>query len=363
MRATKSKIKDILDTLDSRLKQHGNAWVPQHPRLLGVPQIQSGEAFSSWVLRVSMQSKIPLKKLLQILSVKSPTFQVDCGAEKVDFDAIARLTMLSPKLFRGFQAVYEQLACEQEFTCLTTEPLFMRPIYRYCSDCLITDSTPFFRQMWRYSFCYLCPEHRNILRDNCPHCNCRIDLNIINCSSNMRKSLRFCMNCGQDLCHGKSQWLPELVYLKLLFQQKKLFQTIGYKNQMLDHRIRISACNQFDIGQTQMRTINHLTYQIMRIGDFTNNHLFPVEQRRKDLRKYLHKIKFVRNKEEITLAYAMDGHALFGADANVLGSYFIRIQNLSAGTIWWPKNVGISFSDINNFSIKKCLRADRWVKG
>lgn len=63
---------------------------------------------------------------------------------------------------------------------------------QYCSDCLATDSKPYYRRRWRLAFVTSCTIHGSFLRDRCPHCLAPVH-------QHTSASALHCFKCGNGL--------------------------------------------------------------------------------------------------------------------------------------------------------------------
>lgn len=67
---------------------------------------------------------------------------------------------------------------------------------QYCSACLRSDSTPYFRRNWRLAWHVVCAQHSTRLRDACPSCNSQIEPHR---SRQTDKHIALCWQCNTDL--------------------------------------------------------------------------------------------------------------------------------------------------------------------
>lgn len=78
------------------------------------------------------------------------------------------------------------------------------PFYRFCPECLRSDTVPYWRFTWRMRHVRLCPVHRCLLYSLCPRCRrplapWRRDFSGRLVLERADIACRFCTNCGADL--------------------------------------------------------------------------------------------------------------------------------------------------------------------
>ncbi len=66
---------------------------------------------------------------------------------------------------------------------------------RYCPACLEEDLDPYFRYSWHLPFVTVCPVHRLLLRDRCPHCHAPVNY----WATTWKHSITSCFRCGKPL--------------------------------------------------------------------------------------------------------------------------------------------------------------------
>ena len=219
------QIRELHQKLQERLALLGDAWVPKHERLLGVPPPQPAEAFSSWVWRIAASQRISLQAVLDCLGVESPPFWVDSGHAPLDLDGLAGTVMMPASSLEGFGWAASSALARDEFACLTTDPLQGRAVFRYCEHCLREDAQPHIRRLWRLAHAHLCPTHGTLLRDHCPKCHGRLDLG--RSPRQTSNSLRYCLHCGADMCQVESHRLPEHLHFQVLAHQMEMLRLIS----------------------------------------------------------------------------------------------------------------------------------------
>jgi hypothetical protein len=216
---SRAKIIQIHEELSRHLESLGENWKPRHDRILGVPKPLPDEIFSSWCWRTSLKTGLSLKALLAQYGITVPSFWVDTGRVKIDVLRISSITMVEPEHILKLMFSSKSVIGETEFSCLTTEPLARRPIYRYCLDCLKSDQVPYLRKRWRLAHIHLCDIHKNVLRDHCPSCKARLDVSQKTCKPS---TLLFCNECGANLSDSSAVELPQSLYFRLSAYQTDL---------------------------------------------------------------------------------------------------------------------------------------------
>ena len=66
---------------------------------------------------------------------------------------------------------------------------------RYCPRCLAEDETAYFRDWWFFKPYMVCPTHRCLMLDSCPHCNFPIQF----WNTLWNQAITVCSNCGRDI--------------------------------------------------------------------------------------------------------------------------------------------------------------------
>jgi hypothetical protein len=97
-----------------------------------------------------------------------------------------------------------------------------RPSLMYCPLCLVQDSVPFYRKLWRIAWATVCTDHGVRLIDACPYCGSfvmphrsdQLVKNSIPCANAFLK----CCNCGRAISNAK----PSLADESVVRLQRKL---------------------------------------------------------------------------------------------------------------------------------------------
>lgn len=214
-----------IDNARRQAERHGSAWWPEFPRMLGAPAPLAGEAFSSWCWRAARRFQVSVRAFLRLWGLGEASFWVDSGHRALDAGALAASLGWPPESLAQFAWPQASVLADPEFACLTTGPLFRRPIHRYCGACLGGGGVLYFRQGWRMAHAFLCPVHRALLRDRCPRCLARIDLGRwpvgVGRGGTVERGLRVCPRCRVDLCSAAPATVPPELETLLLARQRQ----------------------------------------------------------------------------------------------------------------------------------------------
>lgn len=373
MCATRRKIEAIRKRLAWQFAERGEAWVPARQRILGSPALIPGEALSSWVARISANSRIPVNRVLGMWGATAPSFWLDCGAGTIDFDRVAASTMTPMSSLAGFKSLATSILANPAFACLTTEVLHRRPIYRYCPECLRSDPVPYFRDAWRFASCYLCFQHRGVMLDACSKCGRRIDLSRFDPKrSGLRpeRALAVCNGCGNDLGTEATRHLPFYLDVEVLARQLEIESRILATTAIsrgISNRGVLGAPQNHNFGRMlnpwsgseALSLLDDVLYSYApgwKSDDAGREHAIEIE-------KYLWTIHYENSSRETrSLSIGIDGQAAFGDWALEIGSYLMRSQSLVGGTIWWPRNTQLQVDGINRFDTKAFAAASRWIE-
>lgn len=373
MCATRRKIEAIRKRLAWQFTERGETWVPERQRILGSPALIPGEALSSWVARISANSRIPVNRVLGMWGATAPSFWLDCGAGPIDFDRVAASTMTPVSALAGFKSLATSILANPAFACLTIEVLHRRPIYRYCPECFRSDPVPYFRNSWRFASCYLCFHHREVMLDACGKCGRRIDLSRFDpkrSGSRPERALAVCNGCGHDLGTEEIRDRPFHLNVEVLARQLEIESRI-----LATTAISRGISNRGAQGGPQNnnfgRTLNPRSgAEVLSLLDDVLCSYAPgwksVDAGREhaiEIEKYLYRIDYENSSRDTrSLAIGIDGHAAFGDLALEIGSYLMDSQSLVGGTIWWPRNTQLQIDGINRFDSKAFAAAFRWIE-
>lgn len=375
MPPTKDKIEEVRGALDKQLRSSGDTWLPAYRRLYGVPPIIPGEAASSWLWRIAADTRMPVRGILAAMDASVPSFWLDCGAVPLNVDAIANMIMTPADALRPVCWPQLSILAEPEFACWTADPIRQRPIYRYCGQCLKGDAVPHFRQYWRLASSYVCERHGSILRDACPNCQHPVDLSrgLVPERGAHRPgpvTLRRCGHCGADLAAAESQYFPQTILCSVYALQQELAQLIartvksdlrtGLAAVQADHNWLRRTGNVVDMADSEnvLALLGSMlqplvAQQVGEVACETSTHR---------LSRWLRREGFEKSDQRITLAIGLDGIALFGKHAGLVGSYVMACQRLAGGTYWWRKGALFEIDRLNAFRKEDILLGIRWVE-
>lgn len=316
--------RDVRTELDVR----GGTWLPKRKRIFGIAEPMPGEVFSSWVHRSSITSRLPLKKLKSIWRIRSSLYWIDCRAMPLDVEPIsAVINHLHIERVSDTLWPLQTYLRKWRGLSLTSEPLERRPIYRYCAECLKGDEIPFFRKAWRLAFNYVCVEHGVLLRNSCPACNKKIDLNRERVNKTFDRPtliLRYCQFCGADLCLANPLSLSSSMYDLLIEGQ--------YKMQIL----------LFDASKREDTSNQDQVFGPAWTGDLLKELVCQVELRRLTKEPLDHVDHYITRVHSRTLRSKMllagvNGVRLFGENSERVKTCLLKQNQVSINTYWLPR--------------------------
>ncbi len=374
-------VKEIEKTFEAVHKTHelqmdilGENWRPKHPRIFGLPPILKYEAFSSWCARASYVYRISIDQLLSILGIDIPSFWVDAGKVALDIQRIAGLLMCDTNSLSHLNWQFDSVLADFDFSCLTVEIMNQRPIYKYCPACLASDCIPYFRQSWRLASTYICPLHKVILRDSCPHCKQRIDLSFCSPKSiyqDRSRCLLFCNRCGNSLGDGPCGHLHVQFLSDIFFRQEQIENLIRSTSSYwipsqysLHHKF---VSYQHPTAKLIWSVTNAqviLKGLIERFGEPLNR-IEIRKENRLALKNLLHlkSYDFPPYTDQSNGIYiAIYGPSIFKCISPIVGLQISEYQTSNGSTIWWESTVG----DLENFhkiEPKDLNRATLWCIG
>lgn len=77
---------------------------------------------------------------------------------------------------------------------------------QYCPACFAEDSTPYYRQQWRFAWHICCERHGNQLLDRCPHCRAALEPHRLTAEA---RTLDQCATCGGKLSQVASPLIAQ----------------------------------------------------------------------------------------------------------------------------------------------------------
>lgn len=176
------------------------------------PKPLTGEALSSWLLRVADSNGLDQRSFKRYLpKIRGTSADLDLIDDEAFFNAIAIRCAIAPEniyslgFARDEGLVFirnatsrldwiiprNQLGTWSEKRHTSSQP--------YCPACLASDVTPYYRKVWRYAFHPICPEH-GLLADHCPNCGHSFSYLALGSATWSRygiHALRHCTACGK----------------------------------------------------------------------------------------------------------------------------------------------------------------------
>lgn len=339
-------VKRVWHDIQMDLAARGGTWLPKRKLILGIPDPIPGEVFSSWMHRSAYSSRLSLKQLKAIWAVKSTLFQIDCGVAPLESEIIAStVNHLAAHTIEETRWSPQSYLAKWRGLCLTTDPLLHSPIYRYCPECLRDDAIPFFRKAWRLAFNYVCTEHAILLRDTCPGCLMGIDLDKERDPRGLVRPsgiLRFCPNCGADLCDVGYEGMKSPFYEILVEAQFKL-QVLVFDSGGSDER---SARDQYFGPPWEPEFIDHLGWQYAQCLHKKKSFL--------SLDHVTAKVHFPGPKLWYVVPAGINGTRLFHENAQAVQKLFAR-HKIFSNTYW------VAEGKMETSSLQSIIAAIAWL--
>ncbi len=335
---SRKKLIDNLVALQKTRTFGIDTWIPSHQRLLGSPSLLPGEALSSWCWRISGHLKIPFLSVAKTFGISISIHLADVGCILLDLEKISISVSKPPETLIGLLWP-ETFADNWDIvSCLTTVPLEGRPLYRYCENCFSEDVEPYIRQVWRFSFAYVCPVHGSTLRDHCFHCKKPFFWN-----PNQKKfrvaSLRYCVHCGGDLCDVSSSFFPLKLRFHVLARQLDMVKMVCENSPIVEDALGGKNRGYFEfvrngvvIDLTSEKNVMRLYMDVLAALSLQDQAAeWPDLHTR--FAPYLFKTR-VKFDVESDLCLGLDGWSVFGSEAAVLPSYLQLGGCTWSGTYW-----------------------------
>jgi hypothetical protein len=209
LRATVKKARTTGSAVSMAATQSLDIW-PAHPRPL------PDELLSSWLVRLAHANGYKTQTFYAFylgreavlwnrdLDRTIPVATIDRVAHGAALPSSA-LEQLTLRSFNGL--VYSD--CAVRTTCSWLLSLTIRHRLRlsgglqFCSECLKSDSKPYFRRTWRMAWATACLRHGRVLRDRCPQCQEPVQFHRVDMGqkNGLSGSVRIskCMRCATDL--------------------------------------------------------------------------------------------------------------------------------------------------------------------
>ena len=187
----------------------------------------SGEALSSWLLRLCARMGVPPAILAR------NSFGIDTRAEAwwwrrptaAQLERISERTgiaadTLAELTFKGWAGArndeIDERFAPHRFNRNNIYPGGVRPV-AVCPACLAEDETPYIRKEWMIGWTSMCPRHRVVLATQCQTCDAKLRLPGL--ASSVIPRIGFCHHCGVSLAGHASErarTAPLLMQEKLL---------------------------------------------------------------------------------------------------------------------------------------------------
>jgi hypothetical protein len=182
------------------------------PRWPGRPQLQLDESFASWLARAAAANGLRPGELYRIVQPgedRNPR-DLDRYADDHLVDRLAESTGADKRRLK--LATFRRWTGKLFDNDYSAQKLAWLPPagrvggkrchgQQFCPECLASDAAPYLRLTWRLSFITVCPIHKRLLLDRCPHCG--EPFNVLRQDSRGPMS---CWSCGVDL--GQSRCEP-----------------------------------------------------------------------------------------------------------------------------------------------------------
>ncbi|WP_083457533.1 TniQ family protein [Herbaspirillum hiltneri] len=192
-----------LDSLDVTAPI-GKGYLPPRLRLYGCPLPLADESLSSWLLRVSANYIIPVKEIIEYCFGKGLTrlFCVDPDVVLVERiqQSLASKFGISAENFSSVASLTPRNLDWPSESWLVENLHYALHRSAFCPHCLASDSTPYFRNQWRYTTMKECSLHNCLLLRKCLHCNFSVHPYRHKVSRSQESSLlAFCPHCKNCL--------------------------------------------------------------------------------------------------------------------------------------------------------------------
>ncbi|WP_095159877.1 TniQ family protein [Pseudomonas sp. Irchel 3E13] len=188
------------------------------------PQPKQGEILSSWLVRLAFSNGFPLHTFFNsLLGYKGAIWTRDIDRhpseqflQLVNEQTQQPLSVLRSMTLSAYEGTYfPELPLHGDVTWLLALGVYHRDHKRagvqYCPLCLKTDSTPYYRMLWRIASTVICPVHYCAMEDDCPRCHAPVMFHRHGIGRHKIpyvEDLRHCYQCSLDL-GGVSPRQPE----------------------------------------------------------------------------------------------------------------------------------------------------------
>ncbi|MFJ3483870.1 TniQ family protein [Pseudomonas sp. NPDC090202] len=179
------------------------------------PQPKEGEIFSSWLVRLAFSNGFPLHTFFNsLLGFKGSVWTRDIDRHPSDQllqlinqrtqQPVSSLQRMTLSAYEG--TFFSELPLHGDVSWLLALGVYHRDHKRagmqYCPLCLQTDSSPYYRMLWRLASTVICPVHYCVMEDDCPRCHSPVMFHRHGIGRHKipyLEDLRHCHQCSLDL--------------------------------------------------------------------------------------------------------------------------------------------------------------------
>lgn len=183
------------------------------------PKPHPDELLSSWVTRIAMANQMSPSDFCKLLlpgeritlneidrAYHPKLIQALATGTGVPIERVLETPLLSDE---GYIFLYRQYGTTEWVLPTMNVDGHVSKGLAYCPLCLKTDTIPYYRKSWRYTFNPVCPVHRVFLRQGCPECGKPHNyFEVIGQSTG--SPIKTCMHCGADISRamGNTDYTP-----------------------------------------------------------------------------------------------------------------------------------------------------------
>jgi hypothetical protein len=193
------------------------------------------ELLSSWLIRIAQAHGL---KLHTFTHRAFPGYSIwNRDIDKTAADGLIKI--ISQRTGRTFSEVYQSTLKSLEGylfeTLISGNTKWLLPIGVYhrkrkrngiaaCPLCLVEDTTPYFRRLWRIGFTVVCTKHSVWMIDECPVCKSPISFHRNDFEHKYiatKKSMNICYSCGFDYTNTEPKIETDPIFLTFLNNLEK----------------------------------------------------------------------------------------------------------------------------------------------
>ncbi len=163
------------------------------------PQIQNGELFESWIVRLSAENGFRLREVIQQLELKN----VFCSKNNVEIKAVRKLSdatgILQYRILEshlGWLQNHSDLAYAKTFTLWGRSPSDTIQHFKFCPDCFANQDKPHILLDWAFEITQFCTVHQRPLLERCPKCREPLQFSLL---FNKTIQPEICSNCSTKM--------------------------------------------------------------------------------------------------------------------------------------------------------------------